>query len=394
MDLTFIIESFFIKMPGLLELPLEIQQKIFIQVPYELRQTCRAFAVLYNDLYMNMFISKFGVKGMEKVKSVLPALKDYIRSFDYWRGAIRKITERYYNLEDTNDVNSIYIRDSWKLVYGVFANRRFYVDYLDYDVSANGLMNTVNVNKTFDLIPGLYNCSIGVIIKDKPALNTTNIKIIDEWDDIKLDYMAPSHLGDIMPQDRFILLDLGDFEVKKSEIKVQDIDSIQREEGEVNDLTIKMNLQVNELNVLVKSSYILCFIDINMYQDTDFYFDLSKSMLVCKNERFWFAWWIVNQEPKVSNIVNTLLKRLYRSIVGEDTQINDSEVVDIETYNKKFYSKLNDQGELLERQFGFTTPKARRRYTEWRESLEQSEESSGQYLNEPLRWKMNTIVDV
>ncbi|TID28604.1 hypothetical protein CANINC_002360, partial [Pichia inconspicua] len=356
-------------MLGLLNLPTEIQQKIFIQVPHELRQTCRSFVVMYNDLFMNMFISKFGEMGMKKIQDVLPALKDYIRSFDYWRGAIRKIIERNYDLKDTNDVNSKYVRDSWKLIYGVFTNRRFYVDYLDYDVETTGIMNTVNVNKSIELIPGLYNCSIGVIIKDKSALNTTSIKITDQYGTIKLDYVSPSHLSDLLPHDKFILLDLGDFEVKSPEVKIQDIEA--GSEKQVDSSIIKMDLQVKELNVLVKSSYILCFIDINMYQDNNCYFDLTKHKLVSKNERFWFAWWIVNQEPKVSNVVNTLLKRLYRSIDNEDVSSEDIDSIDIDTYNQKFYSKFNEHGELLVRQFGFTTPKSRRRYMEWQESLEQ-----------------------
>lgn len=394
-----------IKEMGLLDLPDEILSKIFNQVPNELKSTCRTFVVMYNDYYMNLFIKRFGFKILEQInKYDYKYLIDYIKSFDYWRKDIRLIISNYYNLKlnDDEKINCQFIRDSWKLVYGIYMNRRIYIDYEDYRVDFNNnnsnnnnqIIKNININKDIKLAEGLYNLSIGLIIKGNSGINSTNFKIFNNQTNEKLlEYQPVSHLGELIEHNKFVLLDIGIFQVKNSRIK---------EEGkyqEDNQL-IDIKLIVEESSITVKSGYIICFIDINAYQLKDYIIEKNGDFKSI-NEKYWIAWWINNEIPTNDNIINVLLKRLYKSIEDSMFEINNEnkydenfkeiENINIFEYNKRFYSIFNKEGGLITRTFKFKTNKDRIRYNEW---YLNNDKVNKQDENEPLKWKMSTIMEL
>lgn len=457
---------------GLLDLPGEILQKIFMQVPNELKQTCRTFVVMYNDHYMNLFVKRFGPHIMRTIANYdYNYLVDYIRSFDYWRKDIRNIIAKHYDLplpstdEDKADSGKLtdneklhcqYIRDSWKLVYGIYVNRRIFVDHDDYTVNsyANAPLVSVNIDKTLKLTPGLYNMSCGLIIKTYAGMSSSVFKVFDSKTGNKLlEFQPASHFSELVPHNKFVLLDIGSFEVKKPKIieQVQNGEDAITEESEdeideevSQNKLIDIRIVVEEAGVMVKSGYILCYIDINAYQTKDCMVD-SNGDLYCINDKYWLAWWIENQSPKPENVVNILLKRLYKSIeksmklitvtsphrrMGsfaeadfeasikgaemtkmeeqdkEDSAASEPDLVDnkieLDTYNKNFYSKYNEWGELIIREFKFRTMKDRQRYEEWlrkkEEKVRHSSPSSTSYPSpsamEPLKWKLTTLMEL
>ncbi|GAV27520.1 hypothetical protein PMKS-000988 [Pichia membranifaciens] len=456
---------------GLLDLPGEILQKIFVQVPTELEQTCRTFVVMYNDHYRNLFVDRFGPHILRTIaKYDYKYLIDYIRSFDYWREDIRKIIAEHYDLklpytdeaelegeslDPADKLNCQYIRDSWKLVYGIYVNRRIFVDYDDYTVNsyASAPMCSVKIDKTLKLTPGLYNMSCALIIKTYAGMSSSVFKVLDGKTGNKLlEYQPASHFSELVPHNKFVLLDIGSFEVKKPKIVEQQMVESSEEEssGEeivttieeaVQNKLVDVHVVVEEAGVMVKSGYIMCYIDVNAYQLKDCMVNPAGD-LYCVNEKYWLAWWIENQPPLPENVVNVLLKKLYKSmeksmkliksttphrrmgsfaesnlearikrvemnpvmVVGED----DSEVTDstegtdgeinLETYNREFYSKFNKDGELIVREFKFRTMKDRRRYEEWvgqKEERGSSSVPSGTvFTMEPLKWKLTTIMEI
>ncbi|ODQ47178.1 hypothetical protein PICMEDRAFT_15166 [Pichia membranifaciens NRRL Y-2026] len=452
---------------GLLALPSEILQKIFVQVPTELKRTCRTFVVMYNDLYRNLFVDRFGPHILRTIADYdYKYLVDYIRSFDYWRKDIRNIISEHYDLrlpytdedelegekvDPANKLNCQYIRDSWKLVYGIYVNRRIFVDYDDYTVNSyvNAPMSSVKIDKTLKLTPGLYNLSCALIIKTFAGMSSSVFKVLDgKTGDKLLEYQPASHFSELVPHNKFVLLDIGSFEVKKPKIVEQEMDESSSEEsnGEevvatmeeaVQSKLVDIRVVVEEAGVMVKSGYILCYIDVNAYQLKDCMID-SAGDLYCVNEKYWLAWWIENQPPLPENVVNVLLKKLYKSmeksmklikpttphrrmgsfaesnldarikradmspvvVENEDetdgTDGTDGEV-NLETYNREFYSKLNREGELIVREFKFRTMKDRRRYEEWIGQTGEenySVKSGTVYTMEPLKWKLTTIMEI
>lgn len=420
---------------GLLELPTEILQTIFAEVPNELRQTCRSFVVMYNDHYMNLFIERFGYDAMKRV-----ALYDtshlirYIKSFDYWRKDLRMIVSRNYNLPEIGDIegktdildilNCQYIRDSWKLIYGIYMNRRIFVDYDDYkinDLHSDHVTHSVRVDKSINLVPGLYNLSAGVIIKGFRGLNSTRFKVVDVTSgETLLEYQPATNFGELVPHNKFVLLDLGSFQISKTVGKIDQITELEETEDDCDEREVvcvelekeqyenklvNVRLIVEESNILVKSSSILCYVDINAYQLKDCVTDPVSGSISCKFEKYWLAWWIENQAPKPETIVNILLKELYSSIElsinrneTEDekpaSSIEINEKIDVESYNKRFYSKFNESGEPIERIFKFRTQRDRKRYEEWIGNTIRNGDEEKILDNEPLKWKLSTILEL
>ncbi|KAH3682274.1 hypothetical protein WICPIJ_006759, partial [Wickerhamomyces pijperi] len=123
-------------------------------------------------------------------------LVDYIRSFDYWRKTLREIASNHYNLKDPehdvevrksmtpNEIVSCkYIKDSWKLVYGIYKNRRLFVEYDDYQIDepqSHLTRSLLHVNKTYlvkyrktvQLSADIYNLSCGLIIQNALGLGS------------------------------------------------------------------------------------------------------------------------------------------------------------------------------------------------------------------------------
>lgn len=448
----------------LLNLPTEILQNIFKQVPNELKQTCRAFVVMYNDYYMNLFIERFGPFIFQTIaRHDYKHLIDYVKSFDYWRKDVRMIVANNYNLvmplspDELDDslspseiLNCQFIRDSWKLIYGIYMNRRIFVDYNDYSVNNNEnvFSHSIKIDRCLKLVPGLYNLSCGLIIKNSTGMSSTVFKILESKTGEKLlEYQPASNFGELVPHEKFVLLDMGSFEVKAPRI-VEHFDAYddninqkdyknldEYDEDVAADKLVDIKLVVEEIGVLVKSGFVLCYIDINAYQLKDCMLDYNGD-LKCQNQKYWLAWWIENQIPKPENVVNVLLKRLYKSIErsmflirkenphrrmgsfaqseierclrktnlhnGEASVIceeeqeqegeNDDEEIEIEAYNQKFYSKLNADGELLKRCFKFRTQMDRRRYEAYMEN--RGFVDPGPLFTEPLKWKMATILEI
>lgn len=396
---------------GLLDLPNEILQKIFIKVPNELKSTCKIFFVMYNDQYMNLFIERFGMNTLKKLlKFDYKYLIDYIKSFDYWRKVTRQIVSNYYNLKDINDIddedndedklNVKYIRDSWKLIFSIYMNRRIFLNYEDYQVNEFDnfeKQRSINVNKKIKLTPGLYNLSMGLIIKRTAPLSSTNFKIFNLSTSEKLlDYTPVSHFSDLVDHNKLVLVDLGMFEVNKSRFQDLNDNNNNNEdeyEDEDEDKLIEIRLVVEEINTMVKSGYIICFVDINAYQFKDYEIINNKFNSII--EKYWIAWWIENQIPKTENVVNILLQRLYKSIENSTYNIKCEEYekpnVSISTYNEKFYSVYNNNNELIKRNFRFKTNKDRNRYNELIENKKSVYEP---IATEPLKWKMSTIMEL
>lgn len=398
----------------LLDLPLEISQKIFTQVPNELKLTCRAFYNMYNNQYFQLLTTRFDDDIINKIKmNDFQYLINYIKSFEYWRKESRMIIARTLELPmpDYNEpsIECQFIRDSWKLIYGIYINKRIFLDYKDYKVEDGEFQRSININKEVRLVPGLYNLSVGLILKNNNGLNGTVFKIANESENL-LEYTPASNFGELVPHNRFVLLDMGSFEIKKPSI--EEI----YEEGNKPSKMQSIRLIVEEIGMLVKSAFVLCYIDINAYQLKDSYIDDSGSMHY-KNEKYWIAWWIENQLPKPENVVNVLFKRLSKSIdkwnsggdeiedIGDDSGDNnrtedgdnghdddsdDDAVVDLDTYNLQFYNPRNENGDIIRRVFKFYTQRDRLRYDEW-----ENERSEKVYKeNEPLKWKMTTIMDI
>ena len=384
-------------MMSILDFPNELQVKIFGQVPNELKTTCKTYAIMYNDFYQQLFHTRFGDEMMDQVVQDKQYLVDYIRSFDYWRNPIRLINS-HSKSTCYKGLDCEFIKDSWKLVYGIYMNRRIYLDSRDYAVgssSAHDGMYSVTVDKLIRLVPGLYNLSIGVILKTSSGINSTIFKIDDQYGRRQLEFQPASNFGELVPHDKFVLIDGGSFQVRKRSYESGQIEEINASHERVGgDNLCDMRLLVEEMGVYGTSGYVLSYIDINAYQLKDCTINRANGDITCKNEKYWVAWWIENEIPTPENLVNVLLKRVYKSIEntlsGEQNLIIEKLQVDIGEYNKKFYSKRNKDGELIERVFKFTTPRDRRRFEEWSSSLPQRQ----LYENEPLKWKMSTILEL
>lgn len=361
----------------LLDLPQELLLKIFRQVPQELRPTCRAFTVLHNDLYQTRFLETFGEDGINSITTpgVFHTLVDYVMSLDYWLGYQRSIIESYYNLKDPDylqpSLDSKYIADSWQVIYGLFKNRRLHIDTGDYTVRGSKVSTTKNMRLT----KGLYNMACGVILKG----NTNGISLsatVNTEDGMLMSYMAPTNIHELVPVAKFVVIDMGDFEVT--------------EDGDI-------SLVLSESVHRTTSDYIVCYVDINAYAANDVYVDVDGSSK-CKNQKYWLAWWVENQVASVDTVVNVLLKRFYecldKSLRGAIVDVEDADV-DVKTYSQKYYSKVNDDGTLVERTFKFKTQNDRKRYQSWAAtSLVNTAEEAKWLHTEPLKWKMGSLMSV
>ena len=382
---------------GLLNLPTEILQKVFNQVPNELKSTCRTFIVMYNNYYFNLFIKRFGIKTIKEIENnekLIKSLKRYIKSFDYWRGTIRKIICNHYRLEDINGIESEFIRDSWKLIYGIFMNRRIFLEYEDYQFNYNYNNNNqnLNINKSIKLTTGLYNLSCGIIIKNFNSMSSTKITIINETNNNEIihEFQPATNFSELVPHNKFVLMDMGDFEIRK---RIFEID--EGEDGEeIYDPMVNIRVIVTENGEMLKSAFIICYLDINAYQLKDIIIDKGNGKMRCKFDKYWIAWWIDNQIPNPDNVVDKLLKNVYKNVdKGEDggeDEVDEDEDIDV-GFSEKFYSCVNEDGEKLRREWKFRNQIDRRKFEE---NISDDDDDDKVLLNEPIKWKMSTILEI
>lgn len=398
---------------SLLDLPLEILSQIASQCPQEIRSVCRLLYVVHNDLYLHAFESDFGPGVLYTLAShdYIPVM-EVVKGYDYWRGPLRKMVATWNSLplptSSGNVLQSQYIGDSWMLVYSLYKNRRVYLNRDDYSVEAEGsepglrrssFSSVINFSKRLHLSPGLYNFSCGVILKNGSfnGLTSTQFKVTNASNGSKLlNYMAPAHLKDLVPKDKFLILDMGHFQVHKNPI--QDADT----PLECQSSLIPVDIAMEETIQLLKSDFIICYLDLNAYspkQVTSEGTGANPTLIPNPdlNPRL-LAWWINNETPVRENVINVPLRSMYDSLSESFTQLAAGNLPlpvsfspgtpiplrDYNGYNEQFYSRLNHHGEELSRSFKFLSVRDLR----LSESLENPhlEKASGG----PLMWKMNS----
>lgn len=371
-------------MPSLLDLPPEIISKIFQEVPEELSGTCTYFYAMYNDYYGDQLRREFGSFIESAMLKDRLRLVQYIRAFDYWRRPQRMIIARRYDLPETSeDCNCQWIRDSMKLIYGLYKNRRLFIEEGDYQVDEPGALNQglleinktymVKYNKSVRLAPGSYRFNCALLLQNSHGLSSTNFRVFDSrTGEVLSNYFPPSNVNDLLPRDKLVMLNVGGF-------KVEDAHS-----SEYRDKLINIDVQVEETGLYLKSGFVLCYMDI-----------VSIGRHGSPDEQIaprWISWSVDNLVPKPENTINLLLKSLYRSIsqsLSLERQATDQSVdkqteaamADLD-YNKSFYYKLAPDGTPFERTFRYYTIVDRR--------LEESRRSATvpdiDPQTEPLRW--------
>ncbi|KAG7694938.1 hypothetical protein KL930_001261 [Ogataea haglerorum] len=422
-----------------LDLPVEILYEVFKQVPNELKATCRFFYVMYNDYYCQKLVDELGENIIFNISMYnFDELVDYIRSFDYWRGTLRHIVSNHYKLGDPEPdseirktmspkdiINCKYVKDSWKLIYGIYKNRRLFVEYDDYQIDephsylTRSLLHVnktylVKYRKTIQLPADIYNLSCGIIVQNALGLGSMNFKVIRKSNQEELlSFFPATNINDLVPHGKFVLLDLGDFTVELT---------IEEKEKLTENKQIEVDIVMEETGLYLKSGFIICFIDINAYPAKLKRIDPLTKKVTISEKRSWIAWSIDNQDPTPENVINRLLKRLYKSInnlvalkpqespyqrIGSFAELNEQttkrqsnvvrkrrnsdfeEAIDIDTYNRKFYSRINEEGEPITRTFRYISM-ADRRLFENRAIAEEKFIAA----DEPLKWKLTTILEV
>lgn len=400
---------------NLLDLPIEILTSITLQCPNELKGVCKLFYVINNGLYFNAFKSDFGLGVLNSLINYdYPCVIECVKGHDYWRKPVRMIVSNWNKSveprepETPNEVLDFqFINDSWMFIYSIYKSHRVYIRYHDYKIEnddtsvpnvgerrRSSFTNIINFKKRLYLTPGVYNFSCGVILKNGSfnGLTSTEFSVLNGTNGNKLiNYMPPSHLKDLIPMDKFIILDMGAFEVKPTPIE-EELDDVEGA-AELHTNLIPIDLIMEETIQLLKSDFIICYLDVNGY---------SMGELIKKNDELIpnpelnprvLAWWIDNEIPNPDNVINTPLKNLYKSIDESMEQLVNGVIIkrplgelrDFNEYNENFYSRVNPQGEEIIRSFKFMSVRDLRRSEFLAKAKPQSSKSG------PLKWKMNTL---
>lgn len=434
-------------------LPLELRLEILrlslqdstSELTSNFKLVSREFYVLYNELFHDKLIVEFGTEFLEtRAARVLEKfIKPYIKSFDYWRGVQRELIVRHWHLEP----HDWYYRDSYQMVYSILKNRRLFATIQDYQVDEPVVPrfdNFVSIsrtyllsfNKTVELTVGSYNLSCGIIVENALGLSTTNFHVrLHESGKQLLKYQPPSNINEILPKNKFVLLNLGDFKVRKVPgTKLVKIDIIMEEGG-----------------LYIKSGFSICFIDINAIQPnhTEHKIPITPVQELATNPLLMppppstthrrrssvslnsslapvnlqdfnfhnFLFWYVENDispPFEQNLCNLMLKNIYKALdltatrEGEiplDKDIFDlSPYSDVENYNHNFYSKfcINNPDEKIKRVFKFITVIQQRNYDmEIAQSTKEFELRKLRGLIDdqfdilsPLKWKMQTLMQL
>ncbi|ODV96438.1 hypothetical protein PACTADRAFT_49786 [Pachysolen tannophilus NRRL Y-2460] len=281
--------------------PVEVRLKIFRYAVYErdglkgkrsainrLKLTSKEFYVFYNEMFFEKLIKEFGRDyiGMILDKVLDRFIKPYIRAFEYCRRRQRLIIKNFLKLAPQDE----FFKDSFQMVYSILKNRRLFASYDDYKTDTplkyhyNNFV-TINrtyllsYNKTICLTPDLYNLSCGIIVENCLGLGTTKFQILDHYTKKPyLEYYPPTNINDILPNNKFVLLNLGDF-------KIPNIGSSTNANsnsgsgsgsgshsgtgtgiGNSNDNLVKVDVVMEETGLYIKSGFSICFIDVNVIQ--------------------------------------------------------------------------------------------------------------------------------
>lgn len=258
----------------LLKLPLEIQvQLLKIDPTSSLKFVNSHFYVLYNDLFYDKIVSTFGDDIINVLIKVLPWMKAYIRTLDVFRFDSRNLIASRLNLtevpHDSNPLHCIYVKDSWKYIYSILKNNRLFAEYTDYkiDEPTNYIYNHfVEINRTYLLSysknlwlsPGKYNLNIGLVLKHGSGLGTTKFEIRykdEEGMQSAQTFYPPTNINDILPQQQFCLLKVGEFYIPRPSRKAgNDSDSHKS--------LVKVEVVMEEIGLYLKSGFRIFFIDI------------------------------------------------------------------------------------------------------------------------------------
>ncbi|VEU24319.1 DEKNAAC105515 [Brettanomyces naardenensis] len=385
---------------------------------------------MYNQYYYELLVREFGTNVVTAIGSHdLPYLVEFIKPFDYWRGTQRRIISEYYALKDYNlmgpstadqVVNCKYIKDSWKFVYGLYKNRRLFVEAQDFQVDEpqsyiqQGLLRVnrtylVKYSKKVRLSKGAYRLNCGIILESSLGLLSTNFRVVESRTGTVLsNYFPPTNINEIVPHGTFTMLNVGAFKVDEK-----------NGEDNMEDRLVDIEITIEETGLYMKSGFTICFLDVDVIATDE---EQSNGDQLMPR---WIAWTIDNEAAKPENIVNVLLKRLYDSISAsfsettrstdspfqilgsykdrpmnnasnnyihvltsnDDNRMSDKEM---EEYTRRFYFKFNDAGGLITRSFRYYTIVDRRKMEEKAARRIHSAESEKD--DEPLRWKLPQIV--
>lgn len=276
-------------------LPLEIQVKILHLVPQSsLKLTNSHFYLLYNDLFYDKLIRKFGDDVIIILTKVFPQLREYMISLDSFRLNARLVATSRLNLIDFGDkaqieptelLQSMYIKDSWRYVYSLFKNKRLFAEYPDYkiDQPTNYVYNHyVEINRTYLLsytkevwiAPGTYNLNIGLVINSGTGLGTTKFEVEHSNSDGSLElqtFYPPMNIKEILPKNQFCFLKVGEFVIPHPERNCEH-SSCSNHHNHL----FKVKLTMEEIGLYLKSGFSIFFIDISppstLFNDYDLLF--------------------------------------------------------------------------------------------------------------------------
>lgn len=295
------------------KLPLELQVQLIKNAPESsLKYTNSHFYILYNDLFYEKLIRTFGEDIIEVLKKVLPWIKIYVKTLDTFRYHARNAIALRLKLKDehtsidfegkNNEFHCMYIKDSWKYIYSILANKRLFAEYKDYriDEPTNYVFNHfVEINRTYLLsyekdlwlVPGKYNLNIGLLIKDGRGLGTTKFEIKYHEkpnQPVVQTFFPPTNINDILPKMQFCLLKVGEFNIPH---KV-DIDN------QSNKL-VHIQFVMEEIGLYLKSGFRIFFIDI-----------AQPSMLFNDYDLLYYTL----KESNYKHFINIPLKNLYKAL--------------------------------------------------------------------------------